>query len=133
MVLAIAGLIFLTVFLALPALQKSQRDNARKSDVGQVVAALQQYRADTNTWPSSATYNTESATTMFGALAQARGVWVRPGNDTCNLATDSGALSIVTVAPGCKCNQTSGTTNVSVRYGYVHLRLESGAQYCKDI
>ena len=48
LVLAIAGLIFLVVFLALPALQRSQRDNARKQDVGRVAAALQQYLADNN-------------------------------------------------------------------------------------
>ncbi len=41
LVLAVAGLIFLTVFLALPALQKSQRDNARRQDVGRVVAGVQ--------------------------------------------------------------------------------------------
>ena len=33
LVLAIAGLIFLMVFLALPALQRSQRDTQRKQDV----------------------------------------------------------------------------------------------------
>ena len=46
LVLAIAGLIFLVVFLALPALQNSQKDTARKQDVGRVVSALQQYEAD---------------------------------------------------------------------------------------
>ena len=46
LVLAIAGLIFLVVFLALPALQRSQRDTARRQDVGRVVASLQSYSAD---------------------------------------------------------------------------------------
>ena len=46
LVLAIAGLIFLVVFLALPALQKSQRDTARRQDVAKAVAAIQQYYAD---------------------------------------------------------------------------------------
>lgn len=36
LVLAIAGLIFLMVFLALPALQRSQRDTQRKQDVAMV-------------------------------------------------------------------------------------------------
>ena len=39
LVLAIAALIFLMVFIALPALQASQRDTARKSDVSIVSAA----------------------------------------------------------------------------------------------
>lgn len=46
LVLAIAGLIFLIVFLAVPALQRSQRDQARKSDMGRLVAAVQDYRGN---------------------------------------------------------------------------------------
>ncbi|PLS80866.1 hypothetical protein CYG49_03830, partial [Candidatus Saccharibacteria bacterium] len=34
LVLAIAALIFLIVFLAVPALQRGQRDTQRRSDVG---------------------------------------------------------------------------------------------------
>jgi prepilin-type N-terminal cleavage/methylation domain-containing protein len=40
LVLAIAALIFLMVFIALPALQRSQRDNARKNDVSIVSGAI---------------------------------------------------------------------------------------------
>lgn len=43
LVLAIAGLIFLMVFIALPALQRSQRDGARKSDVASVAAGVVAY------------------------------------------------------------------------------------------
>lgn len=45
LVLAVAGLIFLMVFLALPALQRSQRDTERKQDVAMVVAALHNWKA----------------------------------------------------------------------------------------
>lgn len=48
LVLAIAGLIFMAVFIALPALQRSQRDNRRKQDVGRVLQALQQYQSNNN-------------------------------------------------------------------------------------
>jgi len=43
LVLAIAGLIFLMVFIALPALQAGQRDTARKSDVSNVASAITSY------------------------------------------------------------------------------------------
>lgn len=43
LVLAIAGLIFMMVFIALPAVQRSQRDSARKSDVGVVVSGVSSY------------------------------------------------------------------------------------------
>lgn len=45
LVLAIAGLIFMAVFIALPALQKSQRDTQRKADVEKVVAKINDYQA----------------------------------------------------------------------------------------
>lgn len=45
LVLAIAGLIFMAVFIALPALQKSQRDTQRKADVERVVAKINDYQA----------------------------------------------------------------------------------------
>ena len=44
LVLAIAGLIFLMVFLALPALQRSQRDTERKQDIAMLVTALQNWK-----------------------------------------------------------------------------------------
>lgn len=46
LVLAIAGLIFLMVFLALPALQRSQRDAQRKQDIAMVVTALHNWKAN---------------------------------------------------------------------------------------
>ena len=46
LVLAIAGLIFLMVFLALPALQRSQRDTQQKQDVAMVVTALHNWKAN---------------------------------------------------------------------------------------
>lgn len=46
LVLAIAGLIFLIVFLAVPALQRGQRDQQRRNDIGRAVSALQQYQSN---------------------------------------------------------------------------------------
>lgn len=56
LVLAIAGLIFLMVFVALPALQRSQRDTARRNDMSRVDTSLVQYQTnhstDSNNLPS---------------------------------------------------------------------------------
>ncbi|MBQ6487434.1 type II secretion system protein [Candidatus Saccharibacteria bacterium] len=49
LVLAIAGLIFLMVFVALPALQRSQRDTARRNDMSRVDTSLVQYQTNNNT------------------------------------------------------------------------------------
>lgn len=46
LVLAIAGLIFLMVFLALPTLQRSQRDTQRKQIISKIVAILEESRTN---------------------------------------------------------------------------------------
>lgn len=48
LVLAIAGLIFLMVFLALPALQRSQRDSERQRLLGNATAQVQKYQQNNN-------------------------------------------------------------------------------------
>ena len=46
LVLAIAGLIFLMVFLALPALQRSQRDTQRRDDLAGFATQITNYQAN---------------------------------------------------------------------------------------
>lgn len=46
LVLAIAGLIFLMVFLALPALQRSQRDTQRRDDIARFSSQVVQYQTN---------------------------------------------------------------------------------------
>lgn len=46
LVLAIAGLIFLMVFIALPALQRSQRDTQRRNDLSRAQTAVNNYQTN---------------------------------------------------------------------------------------
>lgn len=46
LVLAIAGLIFLMVFIALPALQRNQRDTQRKNDLSRAQTAVQNFQSN---------------------------------------------------------------------------------------
>ncbi len=50
-VLAIAALILLVVFLAIPGLQRSQSNSARRSDVAKIKIALFTYYSQNNSWP----------------------------------------------------------------------------------
>lgn len=122
LVLAIAGLIFLTVFLALPALQKSQRDNARRQDVGNVVAALQSYLADNNALPGTAS-GTVFASYYGGtaSLAQADTVTIT--------ATSTGATNnTMIITTSATCTGAGTSRNAAVR-----ILLESGTTYCKAV
>jgi prepilin-type N-terminal cleavage/methylation domain-containing protein len=80
LVLAIAGLIFLMVFLALPALQRGQRDTQRKDDVARLQTALNSFQANNrNQIPSSGNDNVVAATVEGRAQpaqqAPARNTW----------------------------------------------------------
>jgi prepilin-type N-terminal cleavage/methylation domain-containing protein len=58
LVLAIAGLIFLIVFLALPTLQRSSRDAERKQAADQALALLEQFRTNNGRYPITAAEQT---------------------------------------------------------------------------
>lgn len=46
LVLAIAGLIFLMMFIALPALQRSQRDTRRREDMMELISQVKKYQTN---------------------------------------------------------------------------------------
>lgn len=68
LVLAIAALIFLMIFIALPALQKGQRDTARKQDATTISAALGTFRSNrSGSMPSVSTTTTGGTSTAAPA------------------------------------------------------------------
>ena len=58
LVLAIAGLIFLMVFIALPALQRSQRNTRRRQDAARIASAITDYYSNTGKMPFGPVANT---------------------------------------------------------------------------
>ena len=84
LVLAIAGLIFLMVFVALPALQRSQRDTARRNDMSRVDTSLAQYQtnhsSDTNNLPGKSKSSTWTGKT--GSISCTN------GNEACEFVRD---------------------------------------------
>lgn len=81
LVLAIAGLIFLMVFVALPALQRSQRDSQRRNDMSRVDTSLVQYQTNhsssTNNLPATDSWTGEDT---FGSSCT--------GNPACEFVRD---------------------------------------------
>ncbi|MCQ2571327.1 MAG: type II secretion system GspH family protein [Candidatus Saccharibacteria bacterium] len=66
LVLAIAGLIFLMVFIALPALQRSQRNTQREDDLSRFLTAANDYQTNNNgKTPFKNNNNTYSVDTKF--------------------------------------------------------------------
>ena len=144
LVLAIAGLIFLMVFVALPALQRSQRDTQRRNDMSRVATALTQYQANNNKLPDDVNPATSDAVfiadylggTEFkdpdGSLYQVRIRTMNSPGDHVSLAGGS-VDHIVDIYKNAKCgdnyiNYNSGGKN----YYALMYKLEGAGVYCID-
>jgi prepilin-type N-terminal cleavage/methylation domain-containing protein len=143
LVLAIAGLIFLMVFIALPALQSSQRDTARKNDVSTVASAVTTYTSNNRgTFPTTSSiagYVTSVSTNTTTVTVQSAG-------STSAVVSDG----TIVITPGTTCGSTgaantkdsqganSGTQTLvkasSTRQFTVSTYLEAGGgtTYCQD-
>jgi prepilin-type N-terminal cleavage/methylation domain-containing protein len=142
LVLAIAGLIFLMVFIALPALQRSQRDTQRKNDVSRAVTAITNYTSnnrgalptlnaafvssylavsgDTFSDPSGSTYvfTSSSTATLSGTFT----------------ASGSGAnQGVIYYSVGSTCGSTSDTiVDAGARKVALRIYLEGGGFFCQN-
>lgn len=101
LVLAIAGLIFLMVFIALPALQRNQRDQARKNDASIISSAVTSFTSNNRgTFPDTTqlgTYITDKSdntptvtvSTATGArtISPADGTAIITQRTTCGTST----------------------------------------------
>lgn len=154
LVLAIAGLIFLMVFIALPALQRSQRDSARQQEVGTVISALGTYASSNNgRAPSTAaqisqvvTGNNNGLMESGAAIQVVTTAFTQQRTVTPSLTASITADNVVTLDEipvffGYKCgavNQTSGAVTLdrgAARQAAVLVIQEignTGTVYCKN-
>lgn len=137
LVLAIAGLIFLMVFIALPALQRSQRDTQRREDVSRVMAQIQQYQTN-NRQRVPADFNALNATTFANNyLKRNEGEFNDPqtGNAYQFVAgTETPSTQTMSYIVGQKCNGENFTSGTSLgnRVVAIRIKLEGAGFYCQD-
>jgi type IV pilus assembly protein PilA len=144
LVLAIAGLIFLMVFVALPALQSGQRDTARKSDVSNVAAAVTSYANNNRgAFPTTAQLQTQLGMAGSGSTATFNGVSTNTTSISVRTATAGTAFTVpdatIYVVKGMKCNTVNANGSVTLASGTTRqfvsvTRLEGGNStgYCLD-
>ncbi len=155
-VLAIAGLILLIVFLAVPALQRNSRNTQRKTDVSAILGAVAEYGNNNNgVLPVSTTPPTNTGGVVtFNAPAgltpsQARvafyntGIGTAPGNivlapagtTTLGNTLDSAPEDFVRIAAGTTCNGNASVAGPSRSVTAVY-EIETGngayAQACQS-
>lgn len=133
LVLAIAALIFLMVFIALPALQSSQRDTARKNDVSIVSAAVSSWSS--NNRGADLTELTSEALGQYATdLSDNTSSTTVVTDGTLPTTTEDG---VVTVVMGATCDSVGTDGDVTLATGTVRqyatiTKLEGGSNsgYC---
>ena len=145
-VLAIAGLILLIVFLAVPALQRNSRNTQRKNDISALLAAINEFsnnnngkNANTCSGNSPVTFN---ITPTAGTPSEAKTGYYNLGcatgeantNGHVGLLTAYGATGpytaanqdFVTIVPAARCAANGATTTGSARQWAAVYMIESG-------
>lgn len=139
LVLAIAGLIFLIVFLALPQLQRSRRDTQRKNDAGRILAQLENYAGNNNgNYPENLTEMNDFIARYLTANGD---VFKDPQGANYTLSyvnTQPGAIGTLSYQDGYKCNGEAMAAG-NDRDIAVLMPLEQGVSgttpttfYCQD-
>lgn len=144
LVLAIAGLIFLMVFIALPALQAGQRDTQRKSDLARINTQISNYQSSNRgKIPSEAAFKGASGAPGF-VEKYLGGTTTETGEDYLNPGTDGGyKFSIGNAEPtedtpinyytGQVCGDDGATTGGNARNYTLRIKLEGQVSpYCID-
>lgn len=129
-VLAIAGLIFLVVFLAVPQLQASRRDSQRRSDAARMGAALEAIAANSQgVYPPDATGVDYTANNLQDPST---------GSDYAVSTTDPPDDGFYYYVPGGQCTDNGeitepGSPPASPRTFAVSIGLEGGGASCYDV
>ena len=151
LVLAIAALIFLMVFIALPALQRNQRDAARKDVIGKVASSVTTYQSNNRGQQpanGAALAGYVDGTAPGGGLKSDDGSYTATPSDTfidnnyivhvtkySADGTDVADTNVVDVVTGAKCNSGgNAAVSGSTRNAAVMVRMENGkAVFCEDV
>lgn len=131
-VLAIAALILLIVFLAVPALQRSARNNSRKNDASRVSTAVANWNSNNNgSLPGNETGSFVLATfkTDCGSIASDIGTLSEYGSGSPSLgtATTGWCGSATTTPTAGQFGATSGAVTISTAPTGDLLFLDDGA------
>jgi type IV pilus assembly protein PilA len=144
LVLAIAALIFLMVFIALPALQRNQRDTARKTILGKVASSVTSYQSN-NRGQNPANIDRLSGPGGTGGYVDDTkgGPGVVIDNEYDVLLTlgapaspgvGAAATDKVQIFTGSKCNDTNEAVPGTNRQAAVIIQLENGDSFlCQSV
>jgi type IV pilus assembly protein PilA len=145
LVLAIAGLIFLMVFIALPALQRNQRDTARNNDVSNIASAVTSYSSNNRgAFPTTANLaeyvkdvSDNTVSVIVNGTAGAQTLAAATGTAPATGATPAVQDGLIVITQRTKCGASTGSQVLSAgsnREFTVVTRIEtgSGVAFCQN-
>jgi prepilin-type N-terminal cleavage/methylation domain-containing protein len=140
-VLAIAGLIMLIVFLAVPALQRNQRNNARKNDVSRIGGAVSEFYSNNNGTSPTTTAHRDQIVSSAGTMSNYNDngdITLSAGGANNPVKTITNGPDSMTIYTGSKCTTggSSSTTGASPRQSVIHYAVETNGaatSICQDI
>lgn len=143
LVLAIAGLIFLVVFLALPALQRGQRDTQRKQDLGKVMSQVTAYQSNNQgvlpngVWDAAfkSNYLTVNSTPFADPSDGTTYTFTQQSAAPTGSAVPAPGVHSIFIYPGMTCGGTNGvqgTLSATSRTFAAVIYQEQGAYYCQN-
>lgn len=137
LVLAIAGLIFLMVFIALPALQRSQRDTQRENDLSRVQTQIQSYQSNNRgalptNWPAFSTEYMQAGDDDFVDPSGKPYQFATTGSPDSDVYSDTEVTVIpIYVTPNATCGTDGAVeTGAGSRKVAVRIALEGGGSAC---
>lgn len=135
LVLAIAGLIFLMVFIALPALQRSQRDTQRRDDVSRFVSQLTSYSTN-NRGALPKDNETDMAAFMKSYMKSDQGEFNDPkSGEAYEIVVGEDAdpqVGEIQYAQNAHCEGENVENGGGQRQAAVRTRLEGSGYFCKS-
>ncbi len=136
-VLALAGLIIAAVIVAVPQLQRNQRNSARRSLLGRISTEINNYQGNhSGDIPTTATFASEFLPKYINTAPT--GTFQDPSGTGLNFITTAvpggGTIAVGTVVyrPQTLCNGELPNTGGSGRQFAIAIGLEGGSSYCLD-
>lgn len=127
-VLAIAGLVMLIVFLAVPALQRNSRNTSRSNDASRLAAAVNECLSNRNNRPTSCLATGGNAVN-FANASQLTGA-VTYWNGAGALGTGSTTAAVVAYQSTCNADGTARVASTIPTEFVVLYQAEPAVQRC---
>lgn len=147
LVLAIAGLIFLMIFIALPALQRGQRDTQRRDDASRFITQLNSYSTNNNGRIPTFAQVTDGSATGFRVRYLKQDLTTEENSEfrdprtganytiAATLPTDATQdtfYSTFQYVTGQRCDGESLVSAGGTRVAAIRINLEGSGIYCMD-